>query len=184
MNIAQISDSDYTRMVQTGNSGAMDAAIKDFVSRAQLVITDDLVAPISEGEILGNFSYIAQSGQRITALLVASRAVEEEPDRFGLTDMFPILTYLENPLVRALLIVLLILIVLIVLSGWIRRTRRERRRREIYEARKQAYLRRQRMEAKMIERERSQMRRRPSTKVPVRRRSPRDIEDDDLFGGF
>jgi len=163
----------------------MDEAISDFVSRSQLVLTDDLVAPISEGEILGNFSYIAQSGQRITALLVASRAVEEQPDKFGLTDMFPFLGYLKNPLVRALLIVLLVLIVLIILSGWIRRARRERRRREIYEARKQAYLRKQRMEARMIERERREMHRRPSTKVPIRKdRARRSEDDDDLFGGF
>lgn len=183
MNIAQISDGDYSRMVQTGNSSAMDAAISDFVSRSQLVITDDLAAPISEGEILGNFSYIAQSGQRITALLVASRAVEEEPEKFGLTDMFPFLSYLENPLVRALLIVLLVLIVLIIISGWARKARRERRRREIYEARKKAYLRKQRLEAQMIARERSEMRRHPSTKVPVRRNRVRN-EEDDLFGGF
>ncbi|MBR6767506.1 MAG: D-alanyl-D-alanine carboxypeptidase [Clostridia bacterium] len=186
MNIAQISDSDYSRMVQTGNTGAMDAAIADFVSRSQLVITDNLAAPISEGEILGNFSYIAQNGQRITALLVASRAVAEEPERFGITDMFPFLIYLENPLVRALLIVLAVLIVLIILSGMMRRARRERRRREIYEARKQAYMRRQRMEARMIERERKEMRRRPNTKVPVRRRTHarREEDEDDIFGGF
>ena len=181
MNIAQISDSNYSRMVQTGSSSAMDAAISDFVSRAQLVITDDLVAPISEGEILGNFSYIAQSGEKITALLIASRSIEEEPDRFDLTDMFPFLTYLSNPLVRALLIVLAIIIVLLILSGIMRRARRERRRREIYEARKEEYLRRQRREARMIEQERRQMRR-PSTKVPVRRQ--RSSRDDDLFGGF
>jgi len=189
MNIAQISDGDYSRMVQSGNSSAMDAAISDFVSRVQLEITDDLTAPISEGEILGNFSYIAQSGERITALLIASRSIEEEPDRFGLTDMFPFLTYLNNPLVKALMIVLAIIILLIILSGWMRRARRERRRREIYEARKKAYLKKQRMEARMIENERRQMRTKPSTKVPVRRGRPqptrrRPADDDDLFGGF
>lgn len=186
MNIAQISDGNYSRMVQNGSTTAMDAAIADFVSRAQLVITDDLVAPISEGEILGNFSYIAQSGEKITALLIASRSVEEQPEVFELTDMFPFLAYLENPLVRALLIVLGIIIVLLIVSGWQRWIRRERRRREIYEARKQEYLRRQRREAQMVERERRAMRR-PSTKVPVHRKSNRRRdrdEADDIFGGF
>lgn len=145
MNIAQISDGDYSRMVQTGSDSAMENAVADFISRAKVIITHDLTAPISEGEILGNFSYIAQSGEQITALLVASRAVEEAPERFNLFDTFPFLLYFKNPLFSAFIIVLGLLILMLILSMIIRRSRRERRRREIYEEKRSEYMRRQRM---------------------------------------
>lgn len=157
MNIAQISDGDYCRMVQTGSDTAMDHAVADFVSRAKVIITHDLTAPISEGEIMGNFSYIAQSGEQITALLVASRAVEEAPERFNLFATFPFLLYFRNPLFRAFAIVIALLILLLILAAIIRSARRERRRREIYEEKRSEYMRMQRLKER---RQREEARRR------------------------
>ena len=183
MNIAQISNADYSRMVQTDSESAMENAIADFVSRSQLIITDDLVAPVSEGEILGNFRYVAQTGEEITALLIASRSVEEQPEQFLITDMFPFLNYFQNPLFRALVVVLALLAALLIISAAVRRARRERRRREIYEARRREYIRRQHGQSRRYSgnRRRRNMPPRGSTRVPRRRY---DDEDDDLFGGF
>ena len=105
MKIAQISNPDYTRMISLDSDTAMDEAVADFVSRSTMTITHDMVAPVSEGEIMGRLRYVAQSGEEITALLIASRDVKEQPPAFDLLTMFPALRRLQDPLVRALLIV-------------------------------------------------------------------------------
>ncbi len=191
LNIAQISDRDYSRMVQSGNQAAMERAIADFVSRSELVITDDLVAPVSEGEILGNFRYVAQSGEEITALLIASRSVDEQPKPVLLSDYIPFLKNFENPLFRILLIVLAALIILIAISIGLNRARQARRRQEIYEARRREYLRQQReRQRRAPQSRRHDYSKRPSshgsrrnTAIPRKNRPPRS-DDDDLFGNF
>ena len=141
LRIAQVSNPEYVRMVQTGSETAMEKAVADFVSRAKLTITDDMAAPISEGEIMGTFDYVDQSGNALTALLISSRSIEEQPVRMTLVDLFPALRVLENPLVRLLLIVLAAMLALIIIAGISRRVRQARRRREIYEARRREYVR-------------------------------------------
>jgi len=142
LKIAQISDPDYVRMVENDNEAAMDAAIDDFVTRCELTVTSDMVAPISKGEIIGRLKYLDQSGKEITALLVADRNIEEQPPRMKLTDIFPALTYFENPLVVLLAVVLILLIVLLVVAGIVRGARKDRQRKKIYEARRLEYMRR------------------------------------------
>ena len=142
LKIAQISDPDYTRMVENDNDQAMTAAIDDFVSRCEMTVTADMVAPISEGEIIGKLRYLDQSGKEITALLVAERSIAEQPQKLELTDIFPILTYFENPLVVLLAGVLILLLVLLLIAASIRATRKERRRKKLYEARRLEYMRR------------------------------------------
>ena len=142
LKIAQISDPEYVRMVENDNEAAMDAAITDFVTRCELTVTSDMVAPISKGEIIGRLKYLDQSGKEITALLVADRTIEAQPPRMELTDIFPVLTYFENPLVVLLAAVLILLIILLVVAGIVRSARRDRQRKKIYEARRLEYMRR------------------------------------------
>ena len=142
LKIAQISDPDYTRMVENNNDQAMAEAVEDFVSRCEMTITSDMVAPISEGEIIGSLRYLDQSGKEITALLVAERSIAEQPPKVELTDMFPWLSYFENPLVVLLAAVLLMLIVLLLIAAGVRGRRKEKRRKRIYEARRLEYMRR------------------------------------------
>ena len=142
LKIAQISDPDYVRMVENDNDTAMEEAVKDFVSRCELTVTSDMVAPISQGEIIGRLKYLDQSGKEITALLVADRAIAEQPPRMSLTDMFPVLTYFENPLVVMLAAVLILLVILLVVAGVVRGARKDRMRKKIYEAKRLEYMRR------------------------------------------
>ncbi len=142
LKIAQISDPDYVRMVENDNEGAMEEAIQDFVSRCELTVTSNMVAPISAGEIIGKLRYLDQSGKEITALLVADRDIAQQPVRASLTDMFPVLSYFENPLVVLLALVLILLIVALLIAGAVRGTRKERRRKKIYEAHRLEYMRR------------------------------------------
>ena len=142
LKIAQISDPDYVRMVENDNDAAMDEAIDDFVTRCELTVTSDMVAPISKGEIIGRLKYLDQSGKEITALLVADRTIEEQPPRIELTDIIPALRYFENPLVVLLAAVLILLIVLLVVAGIVRAARKDRQRKKIYEAKRLEYMRR------------------------------------------
>lgn len=171
LRIAQISNPNYTRMVETGNEAAMDEAIADFVSRCELSITSNMTAPVSEGEIMGNLRYVAQSGEVITAKLIADRDIAEQPPKTSIVDIIPFLKHFEDPLVRMLAIVLALLLAALMIARGVRRSRDERRRKRIYEARRREYMRQY---------ERSGARgRRGSTKV--RRRTLYEEDDDDLF---
>ena len=156
LKIAQISDPDYTRMVENDNEQAMAEAVDDFVSRCEMTVTSDMTAPISEGEIIGKLRYVDQSGKEIKALLVAERSIAEQPPKAELTDFFPVLKYFENPLVVLLAAVLILLIVLLLIAAAIRGSRKDRRRKKIYEAHRLEYMRRmsarRRREAKRRER--------------------------------
>ena len=156
LKIAQISDPDYTRMVENDNEQAMAEAVDDFVSRCEMTVTSDMAAPISEGEIIGKLRYVDQSGKEIKALLVAERSIAEQPPKAELTDIFPVLKYFENPLVVLLAAVLILLIVLLLIAAGVRGSRKDRRRKKIYEARRLEYMRRmsarRRREAKRRER--------------------------------
>ena len=178
LRIAQISDPNYARMVESDNADAMERAIDDFVSRSELVITDDMVAPVSEGEIMGQFRYLDRSGESITALLIASRSIAEQPPRAKLTDIFPWLQVFNNPLVKLLALVLLALLVLLIVSGIVQQNRKDRRRSRIYEARRQEYLRQTSAEQRQT-RARNDSRR--GRKTDKKRASS---YDDDLFGNF
>ena len=142
LKIAQISDPDYTRMVENDNEQAMSEAIDDFVSRCEMTITSDMAAPISEGEIIGRLRYLDQSGKEIKALLVADRSIAEQPPKVELTDFFPFLRYFEDPLVVLLCGVLILLIVMLLIAGAVRAARKDKRRKKLYEARRLEYMRR------------------------------------------
>lgn len=178
LKVAQISNPDYTRMVESGNEAAMDAAVADFISRCELVITSDMTAPISEGEIMGKLHYVSQSGEEITATLIADRDIAEQPAKMTVDDLFPFLKYFDNSLVRLLAIVLLLLAVLIPVAIGLRNRRTDRRRMKILDARKRELA---RQRAEKLRRMRSRRRR-----TSVRRRSDLDDddEDEDLFGGW
>ena len=136
LSIAEISDTEFKTLVRTGSDTEIDKAVSDFVSRTEMVITDDMVAPVSQGEIMGSLKYLTKTGEEITALLVASRDVAEEPAKVSLLDVFPVLGVFDNPLVIMLIAVLLVLFVLILLALSGRRARIDRRRTSIYKARR------------------------------------------------
>lgn len=136
--LAQISDTGYIRMVERGNENALAAAVTDFDSRAQIQLYGELVAPISKGEILGDFKYIDSStNTMVTAKVVAGRDIAEHVEPPKVTDYFPILKIFSNRLFLVLLGVLVLLIVLIFLLAANRRAQQQRRRRMIYERRRQ-----------------------------------------------
>lgn len=146
LDIAQISDTGYVRMIERNNATALMSAVDAFASTAQIQITRDLTAPISMGEIIGDFSYYDEiSNGVITAKLVASRDVAEHIEPAKLTDIFPFLRIFSSKLFLLLLAVLALLILLIVVLAASRRAAKQRRRRQIYERRRQEYLRRQQM---------------------------------------
>ncbi len=144
LEIAQISDTSYLRMVERNSATALGEAVSDFCSKASVQLVHDLAAPISKGEIIGDFNYLDSStGTIVTAKVVAGRDVAEQIDPPTLLDYFPFLRIFENRLFRALLIVLAVLIVLIIALALSRRAAKQRRRRMIYERRRQEYQRRQ-----------------------------------------
>ena len=146
LDIAQISDMDYVRKIERNNAGALMSAVDNFAATAQIQITRDLTAPISMGEIIGDFSYYDDiSNGTITAKLVASRDVAEHIEPPKLTDILPFLRIFSSKIFLLLLAVLALLILLIIVLAASRRAARQRRRREIYERRKQEYMRRQQM---------------------------------------
>ena len=175
LKVAQISNPDYTRMVESNNEAAMDAAIEDFVSRCELLVTSDMTAPISAGEIMGKLRYVAQSGEEITATLIADRDIAEQPPKLTALDLLPFLRVFDNSMVRLLAIVLALLLILILVAGSLRRNRTDRRRKKILEAKKRE-LARKRMPS--------------SRRTVVRRRDRRspdqddDEDDDEMFGGW
>lgn len=173
LKVAQVSNPNYTRMVESNNEAAMDDAIADFVSRCELVITSDMTAPISQGEIMGRLRYVAQSGEEITATLIADRDIAEQPAKLTLVDIFPFLKYFDNSLVKLLAIVLALLVALLLVAASLRRNRTDRRRKKIIEARKRELTRRRRPTS-----------RRSSARRRVDRYDDDDEDDEDLFGGW
>ena len=167
LKIAQISDPDYKRMVENDNEQAMNEAIDDFVSRCEMTVTHEMAAPISEGEIIGRLRYIDQSGEEITALLVADRSIAEQPPKTEITDIIPVLAYFENPLVVMLAVVLILLIIALLIAAAVRGARKDRRRKKIYEARRLEYMRRKSAQKRRAARSRR------------RRRSRRDDDEDE-----
>ena len=147
LEIAQISNTDYLRMIQRSSTTALSDAVNDFIAHTNVSITHSLTAPISMGEIIGDFSYYdAAAGTTVTAKLVAGRDVQERTVLTTLTDIFPFLKIFGNQLFLMLLGVLALLVVLIVILICSRRAARQRRRRRIYEQRRAEYMRRMRMQ--------------------------------------
>lgn len=177
MKIAQVSDPEYIRMIPIDSDTAMDEAVADFVSRSTMTITHKMVAPVSEGEIMGQLRYVAQNGEVITALLIAGRSVQEQPPRFSLTDYFPFLKRLNDPLVRALLIVLAALIALLIIAAIARGASRRRRRDKIYKVRRHEELESERAENRR-RRERARMQR-EARKAKRRKQWERSLDVDD-----
>ena len=143
LKLAQISDPDYVRLMMGDSEEIVSASMDDFIERCQVTIVDQLVAPIPEGKLVGNFSYTAQDGSVITAALIAAREVEAEPDRMTIYDLFPFLGIFNNPLVQLLVLILLLLIAVIIIHSIASRKRQERHRRELYEQRRREYAQRE-----------------------------------------
>jgi len=147
LNIAQISNTDYIRMVQRTNPNALNEAVDDFISSSRVQITHSLTAPISVGEIMGDFSYTDPiTGVTTTAKLVASRDVAERIIPPTLLDYLPFLKIFQNRLFIALLVVIALLIFLLIMLNASRKAAKQRRRRQIYEQKRREYLRRQQMQ--------------------------------------
>ena len=139
LSIAQISNPDFHVLVRSGSDSGIKQAVSDFVARTEMIITDDMVAPISQGEIMGNMTFTPASGQPITALLIASRDIAEQPATTSLRELFPFLSVFDNAMVVMLIAVLALLFVLILIALSVRRARIDRRRDKIYAVRRREY---------------------------------------------
>ena len=149
LDIAQISNTDYIRMVERTNPNALNDAVNEFIAQCRVQITHNLTAPISVGEIMGDFSYTDPStGVVTTAKLVASRDVAERIIPPTLLDYLPFLKIFQNRLFIALLVVIALLIFLLIVLNASRKAAKQRRRRQIYEQKKREYMRRQQMQAR------------------------------------
>ena len=142
LKLAQLSNTDYSRLVLTDSPQDMSNTLNAFVGSTTIEITDDLTAPITEGEIIGNFRFQPDEGEIISGYLVASRSVEEQPQTISLRDLFPFLDDLNKPAVRMWIVILLLVVLLLVIVRIRRTIRRNRRRRRIYESRRRAAQRR------------------------------------------
>ena len=145
LKLAQVTDSNYVRMVEKGNDSALSAAEAEFIGNASVTLSRSLTAPITEGEIMGEFRYLDDDGKIITAKLLAERDVEKRTVVTTLRDVFPWLSVFDNTLFLALLIVLAIILLLIVIIAARNRRIKQRRRREILEQRRREEARRRRI---------------------------------------
>lgn len=177
LKIARVSNPEYIRMVPVDVDGAMDNAVREFITRTTMTITHSMVAPVSEGEIMGSLRYVPQSGEEITALLIAGRSIQKQPDRFSLMDYFPFMKRLTDPLVLALLIVLLCLIVALIVAVAVHRSARQRERARIYQIRRREAL----MEERAENRRRRERRKRRKEDLARKRRESWDRKEEDPF---
>ena len=191
LRIAEISNPDYSRMIAIDSETAMDEAVADFVSRTTMTINHTMVAPVTAGEVMGTLRYVSQSGDEITAKLIAGRDIQAQPARMNLVDFFPFIKRFEDPLVRALLIVLACLIVLLIIATLVRRISRQRRRDKVFRVRRHEDLLAERAENRRrreAERRRRQAvlaeRRRKWAQRPKRRRSADDEDEYDEYDDY
>lgn len=145
LEIAQLSNSNYLRMVERKRPGALEDAIEDLKRNSTVEITHDLTAPITRGEIMGSFTYVdPDDGSVVTAKLIASRDVAEKTVLMAITDLFPFLKIFGNQTFLILLIVVGLIVVLLIIFAISRKAARQRRRKRILEQKRREYLRRQR----------------------------------------
>ena len=120
--------------------------------RLEFEFTGPLVAPISEGDILGVARYTTQSGAVLEGKIVASRSVAMEPPTMDelldewVDENAPWMAKLmprRNPSARALYLILLAGIVALIVLRVRRNRRRDRERRAMLEQKRREYLRRQ-----------------------------------------
>lgn len=180
LKIARVSDPDYKRMVAVDVETALDDAVKDFVTRSMLTITHSMVAPVTEGEKIGEFRYVDQSGEEITAWLVAGRSIEEQPPRASLTDFFPFIEKLDDPLILALIAVLVALFILLIIAGIVSRANQQRYRAKIYKSHRRDMLRQERERA----RKRREARRKRREEMGEEDDFDDDFDDDDDYDTY
>lgn len=120
--------------------------------RLEFEFTAPLVAPISEGDILGVARYTTQSGAVLEGKIVASRSVAMEPPTMDelldewVDENAPWMAKLmprRNPSARVLYLLLLAGIVTLIVLRVRRNRRRDRERRVMLEKKRREYLRRQ-----------------------------------------
>lgn len=156
LSLAQISQSDYLQMVERNNTAALSVIANEFVENSTLEITHPLTAPITEGEVMGNFVYVnPQTHNMVTAVLVASRSVKERPVYMVITDVFPFLKVFGNKLFPVLVGFVVLLIVLIIALVASRRAAKQRRRKRILEQKRREYIRREQMKRRAAAQNRS-----------------------------
>lgn len=148
LNLSEISNPTYYRMVRTGSEASIDYVVSDFIENAEVTISDDLVAPVSQGEVIGSLTYTARTGEVLTANLTASRSIEKQPDPTPEPTREPVV---QTPSIKnssgndGLIIIAMLLLIgvllLAILLGIVNNAKKKRRRREM-EARRRAAMRR------------------------------------------
>lgn len=111
--------------------GDATAALADFQSKRQYSLTADLIAPIAAGTIIGTLSYPLEDGSAVTATLVASRSIEEQPEEVTIVDFLPFLEGVDlDAAEQVFKIGAAVLVVLLILRAILRARQRARRRKQ------------------------------------------------------
>lgn len=117
--------------------GDATGALADFQSKRQYAISAELKAPIAAGTIIGTISYPAEDGSTVTATLVASRSIEEQPEVITIADYLPFLEGVDLAVAAQVIkIGGAVLIVLLVLRAVVRARSNARRRKQRKAARR------------------------------------------------
>ncbi|MDL2205983.1 D-alanyl-D-alanine carboxypeptidase [Eubacteriales bacterium OttesenSCG-928-N13] len=112
--------------------------IEDFKASRLIEYSNDLKAPIRQGDIIGTLKMTSDDGEVLTTTLVASRDVAAAPEVMPLEEMYPFLALINYDPVKVALALLALILLLIIFLRVRVVSRRNRRRKEMYNRRMQA----------------------------------------------
>lgn len=151
LNLTGVSAESFSVKVVSGSSLAREAALSDFRENVGIVLRSNIEAPIAQGEILGQLSYVSELGGVLTAELSASRSVEKQPDPTPTPEPTAVpMFYSGNgdgrigSIVRTLFILLVAVLIVVAILSAVGNARKRVRRKKILEQRRRAQMRRQR----------------------------------------
>ena len=117
----------------------LDATSKDLMSRISVKYTNSLVAPIREGDILGNLSLTTSDGETLTGTVIASRDVAEIKPVSTLGKIVPWVDTMDMSLLWFLLGLFGLMMLLIFILRIQHAIRRRRRYKELRRRQQMAY---------------------------------------------
>ncbi len=119
----------------------LNQASKDLMSKVTVQYSNNLVAPIREGDILGSISYTTDKGNTITGTVIASRDVSEVKPVSTLGQIVPWVDTMDLSLLWILLGLFGLMVLLIVILRIQHAIRRRRRYKELRRRQQMAYTR-------------------------------------------
>lgn len=117
----------------------LSTASKDLMNRISVQYTSNLVAPIREGDILGNLTLTTDDGSTLTGTVIASRDVTEIKPVSTLGQIVPWVDTMDLSLLWILLGLFAVMLLLIVVLRIQHAVRRRRRYKELRRRQQMAY---------------------------------------------